>query len=83
METSNVHTSKPPVQPNLEQKAIPPVSPNTQQQRQPWRAVWPQPLPEGRPMQYYGFKKGERMNVPGNAGDFFAHGNWTVEFETT
>jgi hypothetical protein len=34
-------------------------------------------------MQYYGFKKGERMNVPGNAGDFFAHGNWTVEFETT
>jgi len=60
------------------------VSPSRVQKRQPWRAVWPRTGPlEGQVMRYYGFKKGEKMSVPGNAGDFFAHGNWTVEFETT
>ena len=53
------------------------------QKRQPWRAVWPTVGPEKiRPMRYYGYKKGEKMCIPGNAGDFFAHGNWVVEYET-
>jgi len=51
--------------------------------KQPWKSVWPRTGPlEGQVMRYYGFKKGERMSVPGNAGDFFAHGNWNVEYET-
>ena len=83
------HTHQPATHPNPEPKAISPASstnldpPHAPQKRQPWKAVWPKELSEGRPMQYYGFKEGERMTVPGNAGDFFAHGNWTVEFETT
>lgn len=27
----------------------------------------------------YGFKKGERIVVPGSAGSLFAHGGWQIE----
>jgi len=51
------------------------------QKKQPWKSVWPSRGPP-EVMRYYGFKKGEKMSVPGNAGDFFAHGDWNVEFDT-
>jgi hypothetical protein len=34
-------------------------------------------------MQVYGFKKGEVMEILGNAGNFFAHGDWEVEHDTS
>jgi len=50
--------------------------------KQPWRKVWPNDKRAGTQMQVYGFKKGEVMEILGNAGNFFAHGDWVVEHDT-
>jgi hypothetical protein len=49
---------------------------------QPWKKVWPNNRLAGTQMQVYGFKKGEVMEILGNAGNFFAHGHWEVEYDT-
>src|SRR5277367_1359064 len=49
---------------------------------QPWKKIWPNAKPAGTQMQVYGFKKGEVMEILGNAGNFFAHGDWVVEHDT-
>jgi len=49
---------------------------------QPWKKVWPNHKQAGTQMQVYGFKKGEVMEILGNAGNFFAHGDWEVEHDT-
>jgi hypothetical protein len=49
---------------------------------QPWKKVWPNQKQTGTQMQVYGFKKGEVMEILGNAGNFFAHGGWEVEHDT-
>lgn len=50
---------------------------------QPWKRIWPNAKPAGTQMQVYGFKKGEVMEILGNAGNFFAHGDWEVEHDTS
>ncbi len=50
---------------------------------QPWKKIWPNAKPAGTQMQVYGFKKGEVMEILGNAGNFFAHGDWEVEHDTS
>jgi|SRR5277367_2757701 len=50
---------------------------------QPWKKIWPNAKPAGTQMQVYGFKKGEVMEILGNAGNFFAHGDWEVERDTS
>jgi len=55
------------------------------EKRQPWKAIWPQSVEEGSSNSaqfYYGFKKGQIMKTAGNAGDFFAKGDWKVEHDT-
>jgi hypothetical protein len=34
-------------------------------------------------MQRYGFKKGEIIELAGNAGNFFAHDKWQIECESS
>ena len=50
---------------------------------QPWKKIWPSAKPAGTQMQVYGFKKGEVMEILGNAGNFFAHGDWELEHDTS
>lgn len=50
---------------------------------QPWRRIWPNAKPAGVQMPVYGFKKGEVMEILGNAGNFFAHGDWEIEHDTS
>ena len=58
-------------------------SPQTTTKFQPWRAVFPNVNPDPSQMRRYGFKKGEVMELAGNAGNFFAHDNWKIECEST
>lgn len=50
---------------------------------QPWLAVFPNPKPDASQARRYGFKKGEVIQIAGNAGNFFAHGNWKLECESS
>ena len=50
---------------------------------QPWKAVWPVQRKTGPETQVYGFKKGEVMVFDGNAGNFFARGDWELEQESS
>jgi hypothetical protein len=50
---------------------------------QPWKKVWPNNKQTGTQMQVYGFKKGEIMEILGNAGNFFTHGEWELEYDTS
>jgi hypothetical protein len=52
------------------------------EKRQPWKEIWPNHKQAGTQMQVYGFKKGEVMEILGNAGNFFARGRWEVEHDT-
>jgi len=54
-----------------------------QTKERPWQAVFPNPNPDTSQLRKYGFKKGERIVVAGNAGDFFAHGKWQIECESS
>ncbi len=50
---------------------------------QPWKAVWPAEKKVGPETQVFGFKKGEVMVFDGNAGNFFPHGDWALEQESS
>jgi hypothetical protein len=51
--------------------------------RRPWRAVFPNPNPDPSQARKYGFKKGEVINIAGNAGNFFAHDKWQIESQSS
>jgi len=50
---------------------------------QPWKAVWPAPAEMSDKTRGFGFKRGELMVFDGNAGNFFPHGDWTLEQQSS
>jgi hypothetical protein len=59
------------------------IAPTSKPKARPWRAVFPNPNPDPSQMQRYGFKKGEIIELAGNAGNFFAHDKWQIECESS
>ena len=59
------------------------IAPTSKPKDRPWRRVFPNPNPDPSQMQRYGFKKGERIELAGNAGNFFAHDKWQIECESS
>ena len=49
---------------------------------QPWRSVFPNKFPDQSQMRRYGYRKGQVMELAGNAGNFFTDGRWVVECES-
>jgi hypothetical protein len=49
---------------------------------QPWRTVFPNSNPDNSQMQKYGIKAGQKLELFGNAGNFFTDGRWVVEYDT-
>lgn len=62
---------------------VPALDPANKPKARPWVAVFPNRNPDPSQMQRYGFKKGEVMQVAGNAGNFFAHDHWQIECESS
>lgn len=50
---------------------------------QPWKSVWPAPADASDKTRGFGFKPGEVMVFDGNAGNFFPHGEWKLEQESS
>ena len=50
---------------------------------QPWKKVWPAPPEMSDKSRGFGFKKGDLMVFDGNAGNFFPHGEWELEQQST
>jgi hypothetical protein len=50
---------------------------------QPWKKIWPAPADASDKSRGFGFKSGELMVFDGNAGNFFPHGEWTLEQESS
>ena len=53
------------------------------EKRQPWKTVWPAPAEASDKSRGFGFKPGQVMVFDGNAGNFFPHGEWKLEQESS
>jgi len=51
--------------------------------QQPWKTIWPAPAEASDKTRGFGFKPGELMVFDGNAGNFFPHGEWKLEQESS
>lgn len=49
---------------------------------QPWKTAKSNGRHEAPGSQAYGFRKGEVIELLGNAGNFFSEGNWEIEHDT-